>query len=401
VEPYVGEEIEELERRGVHVTACSVWHSNTADPPEDPSRRAIFTVFTWRPWLWLSALALCIRRSTELKDILQRLAWTGNESWGQRVRGLAHTLLGARLALLLSGSGVRHIHVHHGYLAAWIGMVAARLLQVPYSLTLHGSDLLLRPTFLDIKLRQCAICFTVSEFNRDYLLQRYPQIDPGNVLVQRIGVQIPLMERHVNRERLPKPFTLLAVGRLHAVKDHAFLMRACAVLKASGQEVHCRIAGEGPDRQRLETLIRSLGLTEEVRLLGHVPRNNLAALYREADLVVLTSQSEGLPVALMEAMALGRPVLAPAITGIPELVLDGETGFLYRQDSITDFVDRVEIIRRTRSALGPICQAAHERVNAIFNLETNLQKFSDVFLYRILGAWEGVNADSVLQQVQL
>ncbi len=401
VEPYVGEEIEELERRGVSVTPCSVWDTDRLEASQNPGQRTVLKVFTWRPWLWLSALGLCIQRSTELNDILRQLVWTGGESWGQRARGLAHTVLGARLALLLRDRSVRHIHVHHGYLAAWIGMIAARLLHIPYSLTLHGSDLLLRPALLDIKLQHCAICFTVSEFNRDYLLQQYPQIDPDKVLVRRMGVLLPFWEYNNSREHTPDSFTLLAVGRLHAVKDHAFLIRACAALKASGQKVRCHIAGEGPERWRLEDLIRCLRLTEEVRLLGHVPRSNLAALYREADLVVLTSQSEGIPLTLMEAMALGRPVLAPSITGIPELILHGKTGFLYRQGSITDFVDHVEFIRRTHSALGPICEAAREHVHTFFNQDTNLQKFSDVFLYRILGTREGVNEDTLLQQVQL
>jgi len=282
-------------------------------------------------------------------------------------------------------------------------MVAARLLRISYSITLHGSDLLLRPTFLDVKLQHCAICFAVSEFNRNYLIQRYPQINPRNVLLSYVGVPVSSKQQSKlqNRSRSGRPFTMLAVGRLHAVKDHAFLLRACAALKGAGDCIRCQIAGAGPERRRLDALLQSLGLRDEVQLLGHVPRNDLADLYRDADLVVLTSQSEGIPLTLMEAMALGRPVLAPNITGIPELVQDGKTGFLYRPGSITDFVDHVQLIRKTYSGLGPICDAAHAHVRSLFNLETNLQQFSNVFLDRILGYQESVNANSLLQQVQL
>jgi len=276
-------------------------------------------------------------------------------------------------------------------------MVAARLLGISYSLTLHGSDLLLHPSFLDAKLQHCSVCFTVSAFNRNYLLQRYPEIDSAKVLTNRIGVVVPRVQRNNRGRDENRPFSILAVGRLHKVKDHAFLLRACAALKASGENIRCQIAGSGPERPRLETLIRRWDLTQEVRLLGHVLRRDLSDLYLEADLVVLTSHSEGIPITLMEAMALGRPVLAPAITGIPELVVEGKTGFLYRQGSITDFVERVGFLRKTYSALGPICEAAHDHVSGTFNLETSLRLFSNVFLDRILGEQENAHADPLLQ----
>src|SRR5882724_77617 len=181
VEPYVSDEVGELRRCGITVTPWSVW------PVEHNASNKTNTVFTWRPWAWLSALLICVQRRQDIQGIIRHIFRVGPESWGQRLRALGHTLLGARLALLLRNKGVRHIHVHHGYLGAWIAMVAARLLRISYSITLHGSDLLLRPTFLDVKLQHCAICFAVSEFNRNYLIQRYPQINPRNVLLSYVG----------------------------------------------------------------------------------------------------------------------------------------------------------------------------------------------------------------------
>ena len=126
--------------------------------------------------------------------------------------------------------------------------------------------------------------------------------------------------------------TLLAVGRLHPVKDHAFLIEACRQLQSFDVRFECMIAGEGPERRHLEVLIRKYGLEDRVTLLGHVRREQMGSLYDRADLVVLTSRSEGIPLVLMEAMARGKIVLAPAITGIPELVITGKSGFLYQAD---------------------------------------------------------------------
>ena len=130
-------------------------------------------------------------------------------------------------------------------------------------------------------------------------------------------------------------------------------------------------------------LIRDSHLQAEVRLLGHLSRDHLDAYYAGADLIVLTSRSEGIPLVLMEAMAHGKPVLAPAITGIPELVLDGTNGFLYRPGSLEDFAARVELIHHSQSALGPLGRAAHEHVRQHFNREKNLAAFCNFFLKHI------------------
>ncbi len=125
-------------------------------------------------------------------------------------------------------------------------MVAARLLGVGFSMTLHGSDLLLHGTYLDVKLESCAFCLTVSEYNRRYILQRYPDVDAEKVVVARLGVEVS--KRHDTRSAWKANEAairsrLLAVGRLHAVKDHAFLVRACAQLR--DREVRFRMLDRG------------------------------------------------------------------------------------------------------------------------------------------------------------
>ena len=159
----------------------------------------------------------------------------GREPPARRLRALLHTLLGACYALKLQGRGVEHIHVHHGYFASWIAMVAARLLDIDYSVTLHGSDLLLHGAYLDTKLRHCSFCVTVSEFNRRFILEHYPEVEAGKnrgpahgsgfVFVRACDFSIAA------RQPESECLTMLAVGRLHPVKDHAFLLRACHELK--------------------------------------------------------------------------------------------------------------------------------------------------------------------------
>jgi glycosyltransferase involved in cell wall biosynthesis len=395
VEPYVMEEIDELRTRGIEICAASA-RLPQPDVPQDLQKWIGQTIYLQKIRLrtLLRGMWVCARQSRKLRPFLGRVLFRGRESALQRAKALVHTLLGACYAVLLKDRGISHIHVHHGYFSAWIAMVAARLLGISYSVTLHGSDLLLNAAYLDTKLDQCSACFTVSEFNRQFILRQFPRVAGDKVSLRRLGVEVASYGPRTVL-RTDWRFTMLAVGRLHPVKDHAFLLSACALLKARKVQFACLIAGDGPERSKLENLVASLGLESEVALLGHVPHCHLASLFPLVDLVVLTSRSEGIPLALMEAMTHSTPVLAPRITGIPELVIDGRTGFLYHPGSIHDFVARVELVKDSIRALGPLRRSARQWVSIHFNRSSNTHIFSDTLLQRL--AHEAAHADPVLQ----
>ncbi len=417
VEPYVLDEIGELRSRGVRVIAGSVrsersQRSSSSQCKPDMVLQSLPTLVLLRA-LWLS-----VREWKRILPLIVRILFRGREGPFKRLKALAHTWLGACYAVLLGGERVDHIHVHHGYFGSWIAMVAARLLGTGFSMMLHGSDLLLDAAYLDVKLASCTFCSTVSEYNRRYIVEHYPGVNPEKVIVARLGVEIyeqavlPVPRLRKNGEL----FTVLAVGRLHSVKDHAFLIRACAQLRLRNVPFECLIAGDGPEWRNLAGLIRELDLAGSVTLLGHVAREKMTSWYDRADVVALTSRSEGIPLMLMEAMALGKVVLAPAITGIPELVVAGRTGFLYEPGSLEDFVDRLLAIRSLMQApdqpdlqpyilsaireLNQVRQAAREQVCNNFNRSKNLESFGDIFLRRIAPQTESVAHENfVLQQI--
>jgi colanic acid/amylovoran biosynthesis glycosyltransferase len=426
VEPYVTEEIEELRSRGFQVVAGSVRKAASSNGIHQESGLETVVLQPLRVIIAMRALWLCIRHWNRIADLARPILLQGRESPMQRIKALAHTWLGACYALLLDERRVDHIHAHHGYFGSWIAMAAARFLDVRFSMTLHGSDLLLHGTYLDVKLENCRFCLTVSEYNRRYILQQYPAIEVKKVLVSRLGVNVPertalpnFVTRIGSREPSPDPtseLSVLAVGRLHAVKDHAFLIRACAQLRSSSLRFDCLIAGEGPERGNLESLIRKYGLRDRVRLLGHVPNEQLDSLYERSDVVVLTSRSEGIPLVLMEAMARGKLVLAPEITGIPELVIAGKTGFLYKPGSLADFVTRLLFIHSlvhayqrpdqsphilsTAKQLDWIRHGARVQVRQNFNRTKNLESFGDLFIQRTVPQSRRLrDEDLVLQQI--
>lgn len=392
VEPYVSNEIHELRRRGVRVIAGSV-RNPRGEAEVRAAQQEILYLQPLRIGILLRALSLAIRRWRVLSDLLVRILKRGDESTKKRWKALLHTGLGACYAVQLQGRKVSHIHVHHGYFGSWIAMVAARLLGVSYSLTLHGSDLLVHGAYLDTKLKSCSFCTTISEYNRRYILRKFPAVDAEKVNVSRLGVEMP---PRVNGTRdifrnSEDALKLLAVGRLHQVKDHAFLVRACARMRDTGLKFQCAIAGEGPERNALESLIREKRLQDHVALPGHVAGEKLDELYRRSDAVVLTSRSEGIPLVLMEAMSRSKPVIAPSMTGIPELVIPGKTGFLYAPGEDEDFIEKIfflrELLDKARaSAIGRldwVLHAARLQVEHNFNRDQNLSLFCDQFLERI------------------
>jgi len=417
VEPYVVDEIEELRRRGVRVIAGSV-RKPVMDDVSESKCGAEIVLRPLRGIILLRAIWLGVRQWRRISPPIRRAVFRGDERPLKRMKALVHTGLGAYYAVLLQGRGIEHIHVHHGYFGSWIAMVAARLLGVEFSMTLHGSDLLLHETYLDVKLESCAFCLTISEYNRAYILKRYPDVDAKKVVMARLGVEVSAtaalpMPRLKTKET---SFTILAVGRLHVVKDHAFLIKACALLQHQGVSFDCLIAGEGPERRNLQSLIRASGLEDRVALLGHVAHQGVESWYDRSDVVVLTSRSEGIPLVLMEAMARGKIVLAPEITGIPELVTAGKTGFLYEAGSLNKFVARLLFIRSLIQAprhpdstpyissgarqLDRVRHAAQTHILQNFNSSKNLELFANLFLQRVASQAESLpNANFVLQQI--
>ena len=378
-EPYVAAEIRALRARGAQVIACSVRHPSSDEERDALKQQTLYFTHV-RARLIFRSLALAAKHRRILANIIKEAFSEKSARLSRRLRALVHTALGIYFAALIEDRAICHVHVHHGYFASWIAMVAARVLNISYSITFHGSDLLLHGAFLKTKLEHCRFCTTISEFNRTVLVSAQPTT-AEKIFICRMGVMMPHAEHSSNIYN--PPFSIFAAGRLHPVKDFDFLLRGCRTLIDSGFDFRCRIAGEGNERKHLEELLDRLSLRDHVTLLGQQSSIQMEAHYRIADLLVLTSRSEGIPLVLMEAMARQQIVLAPRITGIPELVIDGKTGFLYAPGDLADFVRKVRMIERSTCFLQVIRRAASNHVVAHFERKKNVAGFCDLLISQI------------------
>lgn len=270
-----------------------------------------------------------------------------------------------------------HFHVHFTYGAAGVALWANRLASVPYSLTLHGADLIFdNPPDLEAKLTGAEAIVSISQFNIDYLKEHFPQLAPHRQVIIPMG--IPPLDVLPSRPEKRDVLRILTVGRLSTHKAQHLLIDACSILAKRGQAFRCDIVGEGEKREFLEARIREKGLESKVFLLGPRFHHEVLALYSETDLFVLCSITEGQPVVLMEAMRAGVPLIAPTISAIPELVQNA--GLLVPPSDADALADAIG-----KFADGSVdCEAMTARGKAIvssdYDLETNNQRFKEFLM---------------------
>jgi glycosyltransferase involved in cell wall biosynthesis len=279
-------------------------------------------------------------------------------------------------ARLMEADGVAHVHCHFSSHPAAAGFVVRRLTGIPYSFTAHGSDLHVDRHMLREKVDEAAFVVAISEFNRNVILRECGDDVAGKLVVVHCGVDMQLFRQ---RDTAPpdRPFTVVCVGMLHEVKGQAHLIEACRLLAEEGIDVACVLVGEGEDRSVLERRIAEAGLEGRVTLAGNLTRAEVAEVLRSAHVLATPSvptkrgKREGIPVALMEAMSGGVPVVASDLSGIPELVEDEVTGLLVPPRDSTALAGALRRLHDDPALRERLAFAGREKVAREFDVRAN------------------------------
>lgn len=291
--------------------------------------------------------------------------------------GLADFLRSGWLAARLQEDGVSHLHSHFIATPADVAEGAARLAQLPFSISAHAKDIYLSQA-RDLRRRLTAARFTVTctDVNRAVLSAIAPQ---ARVSRMYHGVDHALF--HPARRLLPAdgPALIVSVGRLRAKKGLDVLIDAVARLRAQGQDVEAEIVGYGPEHAALAAQIEALGLHGRVRLVGKLAREQVieryarAAVYVQPARIAADGDRDGIPNVLLEAMAMGLPVVATRVSGIPELVTSGVNGVLVAPDDPDELAAAIgHLLARPQACASLACQARETVVRA-FDNGRNLQ----------------------------
>jgi glycosyltransferase involved in cell wall biosynthesis/peptidoglycan/xylan/chitin deacetylase (PgdA/CDA1 family) len=310
------------------------------------------------------------------------------ETWGSAnffVGALGIFPKSVRFAEEMRLKGVTHVHAHFATHPALSAFIVHRLTGIPFSFTAHGSDLHVERRMLDRKVEAAAFAVTVSAYNRDVILRECGAHVRDKVHVVHCGVDPEVFRPASGRRRGIRPFRLVCVASFEEVKGHRYLVDACRLLRDRSLDFECDLVGEGPLRRTIEARAQAAGLGGQLHFLGGLPRPQVARLLAEADAAVLAShptrggKREGIPVALMEAMAAGLPVVATAISGIPELVQAGVTGFLVPSADPVALAGALERLGADGSLRHRMGTAGRAKVEREFNLRVNTARLAQLF----------------------
>ena len=270
--------------------------------------------------------------------------------------------------------GVERIHAHFANQTADCAAIAGGVAALPFSFTAHAYDIYStaprqRNATLDWKLRHASRVLAVSRYARDLLRGRLTAVEQGRVTTAYVGIPTALFRLE------PQPpdgdgLRLLCVARFQEKKGLDTLLDACALLRDRGVRFHLRLIGDGPQGDDLRAQVTRLALADHVELPGPMPQEAVAQALRDCHVFVMpcrrdrSGDMDGIPTVFMEALASGRPVVSCAVSGVPELVRDGETGLLVPPDAaapLADAVQRLAVDPALRARLGSAGRSLVER----------------------------------------
>lgn len=311
----------------------------------------------------------CLRRSDEI--VQQPLARS------PRIRERLH-VVDSNSDSFFARFAPEIIHAHFATDATRIALEFGQRHRVPVTFTAHGYDIHVDPP-ADLSQRafRAAFVITVSEANRRSLVETLG-VDAKKIKVVPNGVDTQWFAPDPMRLRPEWPHAV-CVARLEPVKQLHVLLDACAFLRAEGVAFRCTVVGEGSCRGSLEMLRESLGLHDYVAFVGAADSDSVRQYLRSAHLAVLSSQSEGYPVSLLEAASTGVPAVAPAVGGIPEIIVDGSTGFITRPAdpiSLGTAMKRLCVDHRLASEMG---HAARRRALQWFSIDRQMGSLLEVW----------------------
>ena len=380
---FIRREIEALRHLGLSIDTFSVRRpgaDETTAGADKAEAHGTFYLLKQSPGAFLTAHAAALLAHPGRYLSTLKLA-LGHRAPGARglFLGLAHFVESVLLARELKKRQTTHLHNHFANSAATVGLLASKFLGIRWSFTMHGISETDYPAGLMLgrKIEAAEFVACVSWFGRAQGMRLVRADHWHKMHVIRCGLPFDRLPLKSPAEANIK--TMICVGRLSPEKGQAGILRAFANLRARHPELMLRLVGDGPDRTSLEALAKELGLSDAVTFAGRLPEEETLAEIARADLLVLPSFMEGLPIVLMEAMAVGVPVIASRVAGIPELVEDGETGLLFTPSDWDELASRIDFLLGDEAQRTRLTEKAKAKIASEFDTRTSAEQLARLF----------------------
>jgi glycosyltransferase involved in cell wall biosynthesis len=393
---FVYREVLALRERGVPVYTFSVWPSDPTNLSEEAVHLVEETFYIF-PLSWFSLLFIhlgyLVSRPLRYLGTLIFILVQPGESVHNRWCSLRHFLYGLRAIREMERLNIQHIHAHSGWSGSNIALIAHRLLDIPFSLTLHAQGIYLRRLLLAAKMRCARFVVTISEYNRQFLQKLFPDLDLENKIpIVHCGLDPEIFIPSAEPSSKNGELTIVGIGQLAPRKGFHVLIEACHHLTERDVPFRCHILGEGEERDRLETLIDRYNLHERVLLPGRVYQEELRRILAQADVSALpcvrdkSGELDGIPVALMETMAMQIPTVSTNISGVPELIEHERNGLLTSPGDAVGLADALQRLKNEPELRQQLGQAGRETVVNEFNIYKSAEQMSVLFEQVVLPA---------------
>lgn len=370
---FIRREVAAIRRLGLEVDTFSIRPGESLSDEDRSEESGTYCVLGQPRHRLATSLAVAgLRRPARWLHVLLATVRHRTPGAGALARSAAYFAEAMRLALELERRGITHLHSHFANPAAHVGLAATRYLGIGWSVTLHGLSDFAGPTtpLLADKIAAARFVACATRYGREEASRLVPPGDRDKLHVIRCGIETGRMPPATRRvPACGEPLEILSVGRLSPEKGHLGLLEAFAEVVQRGLDARLVLIGSGPEEAAIRAAVRARGLSGRVELAGKQPESRVLAAMARAHLFVLSSLMEGLPVVLMEALALELPVIAPAITGIPELVVDGETGLLFTAGCWDELADRMWTAARDPDLRARLASAGRARVLEEFDVD--------------------------------
>lgn len=372
-------EMSTIQQAGVDVHVATVWAPEDASEPqtvEKPFCDKICELRLSNPALWLRSLQQIVLHPFILILFVQLLI--GHLVSVYAVLKLLVSLpKGLYLGYWVKKNQFQHIHAHFLSSPATVALIASKISGVPYTVTIHAFDIFATNPYdlngsIELKCEQAAACIVISQFNLNYMRKTWPKMG-GRFEVIYNGIDVEIFSSKTRHLPDPTSYRILSNGRLVYTKGHTFLIEAVAKLRKQNRNISLEIIGGGPMDSELRELTQKLGITEHVIFTGKMLQEEIINHYRASNLFVLAcaispdGDMDGLPVVLVEALAMELPTISTQVSGVPEIVQDKITGLCIPPhdsdklaDAIAYMIDHPDEARR-------MAQAGRQRVEQHFN----------------------------------
>jgi colanic acid/amylovoran biosynthesis glycosyltransferase len=331
-------------------------------------------------WLGLGSLvAVTLVRTGVMLRALKAMATLGHWDLSRRLYAFFYMVEALLLGHWMHQRGLRHLHVHFGGSVSTVAMLAAEAWGFDYSMTIHGPEEFfeVEHCYLPRKIEKAKFIFCISDFCRSQLMKYCDPDHWDKMHVVRLGVDTDEFEPVSHEAKLP--LQIICVGRLVAAKGQHILLQAFSHLRSKGHAVHLTYIGDGPARSSLEREAAEHVLGGHVTFCGALNHDQTREQMAKADIFALASFAEGIPVALMEAMAMGIPCVSTSVAGIPELIQDKVDGLLVPPSSVESFASAIESLVLDQALRKRLGASGRAHVVEHYNLAVNLNLLASHF----------------------